>query len=130
MKFRSKIDWWFYTMPLAFIFLALYLFRFSTVLTSILGIIIMTIGALLIFPLFISTYYILTDTHLIVKSGFFYNTKIPYEEIISLRETKDAIASPGLSLDRIEICYASNEVIQISPQNKDRFLYLLDEQIS
>ncbi len=116
MKFRSKIDWWFFTMPLASILLALYLIRYNTILTIVIA--------------FFSTYYILTDTHLVIKSGLLFRTKISYHEILSCRETRDSLFSPCLSLDRIEITYASNQVVLISPKNKKRFLFLLDEQLS
>jgi hypothetical protein len=78
---------------------------------------------LLIAYLYIDTAYIITvDKKLRIKSGFLINKLIDIGTIKNIRATKDPIASPALSLDRIEIEYNQNESIIISPKEKDKFI--------
>lgn len=69
---------------------------------------------------------------LVVKTGFI-KRNIPYSNIISIKEKKNPISSPALSLDRIEIIWKKNEVargvIYISPKEKELFLENLNKKI-
>lgn len=66
------------------------------------------------------TFYILTDTVLKVRGGFFM-WKIPLNKIDSITATKNPLSAPALSLDRLQITYG-NKFMLISPIDKDAFI--------
>lgn len=76
--------------------------------------------------------YILGEDNLIVKIGFI-RTTIPYSEIVSVKEKRNPISSPALSLDRIEIIWKKSKVSRgvtyISPKEKELFLENLNKKI-
>ena len=81
------------------------------------------LGVAAAFPLwvFYGTYYMLSQDRLIVRSGPF-RWKVPLEEIISMQPSRDPIASPATSLDRIEIRYGQGEkILLVSPARKEEF---------
>ena len=78
------------------------------------------------FPLWImlSTKYIITDETLEIISGPF-GWNIPMDSILSVTETQQAITSPALSFDRLEIKYGEEKIILISPKDKQQFIQKL-----
>ncbi|SFK84340.1 PH domain-containing protein [Nitrosomonas aestuarii] len=83
------------------------------------------------FPLqiLISTKYILKNESLDIISGPF-SWKIPIESITSVQEVQNALMSPALSFDRLEIKYGEDKVIMVSPANKKAFMQTLDDMKS
>lgn len=81
------------------------------------------------FPLWllVSTKYIVENDNLKIISGPF-SWNIPIESIKSVQETQNAITSPALSFDRLEITYEDDKVILISPANKKEFTQKLDSE--
>lgn len=79
------------------------------------------------FPLWllVSTKYIVENDNLKIISGPF-SWNIPIKSIKSVQETQNAITSPALSFDRLEITYEDDKVILISPANKKQFMQKLD----
>jgi len=71
--------------------------------------------------IFITTYYLIIDKDLIIKSGFMVNKSVPIDSIWEISETNNPLSSPANSFDRLEIKYSRNETILISPKNKDGF---------
>jgi len=67
------------------------------------------------------TFYILTDKVLKVRGGIFSWT-IPLEEIEVITESKNPLAAPALSLDRLQVVYGKSKFILISPKDKSLFL--------
>ena len=78
--------------------------------------------------LMMQTRYRITGEKLHVHSGFFAATVIDIDSITQIKPTRNPIASPAGSLDRIEIQYGNRQSILISPQSQDRFLKLLTDQ--
>ena len=80
------------------------------------------------FPLWIllSTKYIVENDNLKIMSGPF-SWNILIKSIKSVQETQNAITSPALSFDRLEITYEDDKVILISPANKKQFMQKLDK---
>ncbi|MCM3878882.1 MAG: PH domain-containing protein [Vicinamibacterales bacterium] len=76
--------------------------------------------------IFASTYYLVSDTELLVRSGPV-NRRIPLTEISNVTPTRNPLSSPALSLDRLEIAYGNSSVL-ISPKDKDGFLRALTER--
>jgi membrane protein YdbS with pleckstrin-like domain len=83
-------------------------------------------------PLFLlwmwrTTYYVLDEEHLTIRYGPFRKT-IPLEAIRSVRKTSNPMASPALSLQRLEIVYGPYHTALISPKDRDAFIALLHER--
>ena len=70
----------------------------------------------------LTTYYLITDKKLKIKSGFMVNITVPIDLIREISETSNPLSSPANSLDRLEIKYRSNEIILISPKDKAGFI--------
>jgi hypothetical protein len=62
------------------------------------------------------------DDKLKIKSGFLYQKEIYVNSIRKIRATKNHIASPALSTDRLEILYNRYGRILISPDQKSEFI--------
>jgi hypothetical protein len=73
--------------------------------------------------LYRTTRYELTeDEKLKIRSGFLYKKEIYVKSIKSIHNTKNHLASPALSNDRIEIQFNRYERVQISPNAKRDFI--------
>ena len=132
MKFKSKIDWWAYlvfaAMLLANIGCAAGFILRGGLALAVCFVLFFLINAFLIVPIWTKTYYVLEDTELRVKCGFFSDTRMACGSIKRVKESKSLLASSGLSLDRIEIVFGSGGVVYISPQNKQEFLKQLAQR--
>lgn len=79
--------------------------------------------SLFIFYIYKATAYELTgDDKLKIRSGFLYHREIYVKSIRKVRATRDALASPALSLDRIEIQYNRYDRVLISPDEQKEFI--------
>ncbi len=76
--------------------------------------------------IFTRTFYVLTATDLLIRSGPF-RWSIPLANIQRVHPTRNPLSSPALSLDRLEIRHAFG-AIMISPEDKRRFLEDLVER--
>ena len=73
--------------------------------------------------LYFSTFYELTsDQKLKIKIGFLYRKEIYIRSIKRIRKTKNHMASPALSGDRIEIQFNRYESVLISPKARAEFI--------
>ena len=117
--YPSKIGWGI-LLPLAFILLASSAFMIFS--KDWLGLGINLIVAAFIAHLFSTTYYIVQDTQLIVKSGFIFHARIDILSITRVSETNNILSSPALSLDRLDIRYQPRSSVMISPKDKPGFL--------
>lgn len=73
-----------------------------------------------VFWIFVKTFYVVTGTDLLVRSGPFRWT-VPLSNIQQVRPTRNPLSSPALSLDRLEIRHARGSLM-ISPEDKRAFL--------
>ena len=87
-----------------------------------LGLIINLLVAVFIAHLFFTTYYVIDEGLLIVKSGFLIDKKIDIKAIRSISETNNLISAPAASFDRLEILYHQFDSILISPRDKSGFI--------
>ena len=84
----------------------------------------------LIAYLWFSTKYIIDGDVLVVKNGF-KPTKVPIQEIESLKHTNNPLSSPALSMDRMEVVYRpGKQMVLISPKDRERFIAILLEKNS
>jgi hypothetical protein len=129
-RFRSKVDIW----------LVVVLAIAVAVMWSALGNLAWTGGSLDVLELgvavlttvflawfFAATYYVVTDTDLIVRSGPL-RWIIALRSVERLRASRDPLSSPALSLDRIEVTYGSKRIL-VSPQDKVGFVRALRTQL-
>lgn len=137
MRYRSKIDWWFYLIVAFFTFevirLWMFYFEYHNAVFIITGILLACINFLFIIPLMFDTSYTFEDGSLRIKCWICTNMRIKYSDIISIRETKNPLSSAALSIDRIEIRFFSGEstnCILISPVKKKEFLEKLRRYFS
>ena len=72
--------------------------------------------------LYVSTFYAITENaELVVRSGPFYNDRIPVSQIKKVEHTRTALSSPALSMKRLLILYDQGSVV-ISPRKQKEFL--------
>ena len=120
--FKSKIDILLFT-PLIFIniFFILLSIKNNTNLTILLFIII--IPNILFAYIILTTYYILIKNNLHIRYAYAIIKIIDISTITEIRYfTKEVRNSYSLSHDRIEIIYANDKSIVISPKDKDGFI--------
>lgn len=119
--FSSKIDLWLLLVLLLAIVVCV-LAAFGSLRTGnfLAAIIVLVIGAGLPAWLLLSTYYIVTDKDLIVRSGPF-RWRVQLTAISSVQPTSNPGSSPALSLDRLAIHYDNGKTLLVSPQDKKGF---------
>jgi hypothetical protein len=84
--------------------------------------------SLFLLYMYMETGYELTgDEKLKIKSGFLYHKEIYVKSIKKVRQTRDSLASPALSLDRIEILYNRYDRVLISPNQRSEFISRLQK---
>lgn len=87
-------------------------------------IIILGIVAVLVFYIIFSIHYIIHKQELIIRYAWT-NQKIDIKSIRKIKATKNIIAAPAASLDRIEITYNQYDHIILSPRDKIKFIQAL-----
>lgn len=96
-----------------------------------LGIGIMLPTLAFVIHLYLSTFYMVEDNKLTVKSGFIINKQIPVSGIDKIKSTQSIISSPSLSFDRLEITFNKYDSVIISPKEKTAFIaHLLSQNPS
>lgn len=71
-----------------------------------------------------STYYLVYDDRLVIRSGPF-RWRIALATIVSVTPTRAVWSSPALSLDRLRIDYGSGRWVLVSPRRREAFLAAL-----
>lgn len=87
-----------------------------------LGLLINCLGLLFIAHIYSTTYYLIDERFLVVKSGFVINMKIDIQMVNSIKETSSIISAPALSFDRLEVNWGEYTGIVISPREKHEFI--------
>ena len=83
--------------------------------------------ALFLLLCFFKTGYVVDENMLIIHNGPL-KKKVPIKDIQKMKRTKNPLASPALSLDRIEISsHSHSDILLVSPKNKREFISLLKE---
>lgn len=103
---------------------------FSELVSVVLVFLIILYGFILY--LFFQTVYIIENSQLKIKFGFFSFKPIDIMDIKEISKTSNIISSPAPSFDRIEIKYADFGSVIISPKDKISFskdLVLLNPEI-
>ena len=77
---------------------------------------------LFIANMFCTTFYIIENERLQVKSGFLINFSIDIQQIKKISETNTLMSAPAISFDRLEILYNKFDTVVISPKEKMQFI--------
>ncbi len=91
---------------------------------SILGYIISLLIITLLLWLWFGTGYKVEKGLIQIKYGPF-SSKVKIEEIKKLSATRNPLAAPALSIDRIEILYGTYDIAIVSPKNIVGFIQIL-----
>jgi hypothetical protein len=124
-RFPSKVDAWLVALLVVFLALPVVITAPGIAAGGIPArtLLLLVLPAALVLWIFTTTYYVLSDDELIVRSGPL-NRRIPLKAIVSVRPTRNPLSSPALSLDRLEIDYGKSCIL-ISPKHKEEFLQAL-----
>lgn len=130
MRFYSKKDRWLASLIWGFIIISIPIIisAYITGEISITEVIIFS-SIFILIDIFLlwcwyTTYYILNDHTLIIRSGPI-NKTIEFQSITSIQKTSNPLAGPALSMQRIEIVYGLYKIAIISPENRDQFITIL-----
>lgn len=117
--YKSKIDTWLLVLMLASTFgPSMLIFSKSIPYALVYA----ALLAAFFLPLLMGTYYRIEGEVLQIKSGFLHNQKVAVKDIQKIKETKDLISSPALSLDRLAIFTGRYDSVLVSPKDKDAFI--------
>lgn len=125
MKFKGKIDWWFWIVMLVGEALVLSSL-FASERVSIIGAIVLVMYNLVFLPFVIRNYVEVTDEKVTVAFGFSKDS-IPTKEIQSVYCTHNPIASSAASLDRIVIEGRQRKVMCAVKEKDQLFSYLKEK---
>lgn len=118
MVYRSKISWVLAAL-LAAVFGGCFIMAIIDGVWEALILLIPVISFLV--HMFCTTYYTIQDEKLTVKCGF-YKQQFDIKSFRKMEETNNAMSSPALSLDRLELYFKGYDSIVLSPKNKAGFI--------
>ena len=130
--FESKIDVWLAAILVLTILLCfLVSFRMASKMdvAGLLGALLIALsGVALPVWLLLATHYTITGENLKIQSGPF-SWVIAINEITTIKETRNPLSSPALSLDRLQIFYKGGKSVMVSSKNKQAFLNAINQEI-
>ena len=118
--YRSKIDAWLLGVVIAGLAVPLAMAARSPATTWLMLFLLLPV-VLLFAWLCLATRYTVQGDVLRVHAGL-YTLRIPLGDITRVQPTRDPLASPALSLDRLEILYGKGKRVLVSPKDKAGFL--------
>jgi hypothetical protein len=86
------------------------------------GVVVVTIVAAFILHLFSTACYQIIGDQVRIKSGLLFDKTIPIGSITKIIETRNALSSPALSLNRLLLKYNRFDYILISPEDRPHFI--------
>ncbi len=129
-EFKSKTDLWLGLTILMSALISLVVSFGMAVSMNALGVVfaVVVFVAGVVMPLWIlfGTRYIVSADNLRVKSGPF-TWDIAISSITAVKNSKNPLSSPALSLDRLHIQYQQGKSLMVSPKNRDEFLVAIDQ---
>lgn len=125
MTFRSRVDGWIAALLIAGALITLGSAGFAMLKAppaDAMVVLAVTLGGQgIVLWLVLSIRYVVKGGVLHVHAGPFHH-RIPLSSIHSVRPSRNPVSSPAMSLDRLEIRYADDRRILISPRDRDAFL--------
>lgn len=132
MVYKSQIDKEAYIISIVTLLLSIMLRIFdNTINLANVWIVMLLIFFLVLFVLvnILTTRYILTESELIVKTCML-RTNWKISKIVNIKKIKGRYSLSNLSMYQLEISYADNEKLRVSPKEMDEFEENLREKIS
>ena len=132
MVYKSQIDKEAYIISIVTLLLSIILRIFdNTINLANVWIVMLLIFFLVLFVLvnILTTRYILTESELIVKTCML-RTNWKISKIVNIKKIKGRYSLSNLSMYQLEISYADNEKLRVSPKEMDEFEENLREKIS
>ena len=124
MHFPSKKDWWLgWIMWIAVLLPPVMLIKEGAYVQFLICIPI----TLFVGWIWFGTGYTITEKEIKIRSGPL-RVNIPIGDIKKIRGTRNPLASPALSLDRLEIKYRKYSTALISPNDKEGFVRAIKER--
>lgn len=119
MKFKSKIDYtllaFILSFPCYWVIISINQFISSNKINY--GALSLTvIYSAIIYLCYTGTYYIIKDNQLII-SNLFLKSYLEINEIREISKSKNILAAPALSLDRIQVTFRNDDKLIISPRD-------------
>lgn len=122
-KFKSKRDWW---LTLLLLGAPVFSFVMLAIDFSLTALIILSITTGFIMWLWFGTNYVFKDKYLQLNCGPF-KTKIRYTGITAIKATRNPLAAPALSLQRLEIRHKEGVGFSlVSPVDPESFIAELE----
>lgn len=131
LTFRSRIDWW--LAALIFVPLGVAAWRGSAEVWhsptpgNWVAAIVVGLALTITVWLYATTAYDVESTALVVRAGPL-RERIPIASIRSIERSRTLIASPALSLRRLEIAYGTYDIAVVSPADQAGFIAALVER--
>ncbi|AIE59171.1 PH domain-containing protein [Bacillus methanolicus] len=132
MKFPSKKDWWLTIIIWGAMLFAIgsgvyaLIFEESNLIDFVFVLIFTVMLPVFLLWMWLTTYYVLDESNLVIKYGPFKKI-IPLNTIKSVKKSMNPLSSPALSLKRLEIVYSQNNMVLISPKDRDEFMKILSK---
>ena len=129
-RFPSKIDSWLLVLLIVAVagqIFALIAVTFGDASGAVRAVVavLMVSGVLLTVSVLLRTHYTVSDGVVRIVSGPFVWT-IEISEITAIEESRSALSSPAMSLDRLRITYKPNKCVLVSPADKKGFLKAIE----
>ncbi|RUO24433.1 hypothetical protein CWE09_11255 [Aliidiomarina minuta] len=120
----SRVDNWFLLLVVA---VAIFSLLAATLLSlrglSLLGLILLLLGAVLPMWVVMSTRYHITEEDLLVRAGPF-RWRLALSSISKIEPCHNGVIAPALSRERIKITYQGSNSLMVSPS--DRYSFIMD----
>lgn len=135
MRFKSRIDW-FYKSIIGFIIIVFSIAIYSSFQTENLqdvlvmsSIFLLILGFLIYIPY--STYFVVTETHLVCSSFYFWKVVVSYDNIRKVERQKGLFVGwkMATSITGLILTYNKYDELFISPEKEELFMELINEKI-
>ncbi|HEX3016883.1 MAG TPA: PH domain-containing protein [Caproicibacter sp.] len=128
MKFKSKVDLWYYLTVLTFALSCVMMVSFSlqsdAVLLKVLSVIFILIFLIWILPIAFYSFCVLEEDTLFIRCGLCFK-RIRYQDILYVEKTRDPSSSLAPSVDRLGIEFRTGrgkDYVMIAPKEKQKFV--------
>jgi len=135
MRFKSRVDW-FYKSIIGFITIVFSIEIYSSFQSENLqdvlimsSIFLLILGFLVYIPC--STYFVVTETHLVCSSFYFWKVVVSYDKIRKVERQKGLFVGwkMATSITGLILTYNKYDELFISPEKEELFMELINEKI-
>jgi hypothetical protein len=128
VTYPTKVDWWLLVLaaisvalgPVLILILSPSLNEALGMMKQVLPWTALTVAVIILLAW--PVYYRLDAEELYIRSGLLLRWHLPYDHIVQVHATRNALSSPAWSLDRLQIDRLGGSPILISPADQEGFL--------